>query len=147
MCLGPLKYFKGLRHIQSHVHTHTQSIAFFECISVLRSTAKVSNTFKVTYTHTQSIAFFECIWVLRSTLKVSDTFKVMYTHTHNPLLSSNPFQSFKVLRKYQMYSKSLTHTIHCFLRMCFSPSKYFEGIKCIRSPLHTYNPLLSSNTF
>ncbi len=50
----------------------------------------------------------------------------------------NVFKPFEVLWRSQTHSKSLTHTIHCFLWMHFSPLKYFKGIKCIQSPLHTH---------
>ena len=44
----PLKYFEGLKCIQSHLHT--QSIAFFEWVLFLRSTLKDWNAFEVTFT-------------------------------------------------------------------------------------------------
>ncbi len=119
--------------------THTQSIAFFECVWVLWSTLKASNAFDVTYTgnsllssdafgcfevlwrskthlkwNTHTImAFIECVWVLWSTLKHPNAFDV--TDTHNSLLSSNAFGCFKVLRSTQMHSKNITANIHIFI--------------------------------
>ncbi len=95
-------------------------VSGIKCVWALRSTSKDPNAFHAWYFTFESwkmggqqlsqLPFIKCAWVLWSTSKVSDTFKVMYTHTHNPLLSSNAFQSFEVLRKYQTHSKSLTHT-------------------------------------